>query len=139
MFLDKEQYKGVKRRLAKKIAKKYGARRINFSLKEGGYIHDCDGFNHKIVDIEDEAVFTKRGWVIIERFYYKEAPFRSLVCTCSQDKTPKTPKEIEEWILSYDTPEGWDIIREWGFNDIPPLISLLREGKPIVDENGVRL
>ena len=48
-------------------------------------------------------------------------------------------EEIEEYTLSWDSPEGWERIEKWKLHDLASRIRRLKKGLPIVDDNGCPL
>jgi len=52
---------------------------------------------------------------------------------------PISREEVIEGVRRGDTDEGWDIVRGWGWDRLAEQIVAVREGREIVDADGVPL
>lgn len=120
------QRQAAKLRRATRLRRRHGPQIREY--KPGEWVHDCDGFNHKVVGRhnEDQYVFEDGRWS----------------CGCPYGPTPAwSVQQIEEfWRYRY-LPENIEALKKqdyWSEVDEQRHQRLLR-GEPICDEMGRRL
>jgi hypothetical protein len=153
IFGDKmKPYKGIKKRLYKKIIKGGGRRFFGreeiLGVKEGDLLHDCDAFNHRAKSIEFFKTHTRRGWFICDYFAIKDDGNSFCGCNSFPEK-PHSREEIEAYVLRWNDEkgeysdsveeqiqqvsqmEGWEKFKKW--------VEVLKSGGHICDEDGILL
>lgn len=130
------------------------------NAKKGDIFHACTGYNHRIEEVEFEWVSTCETPIYVRsgrRFVEGRGAPRSrtrIICGAivTDDEgrhhyfpgggclgLPKSREAIENYFRSWDCPEGWERIKEWDFKDMPAKLEVLRQGKHIVDELGLKI
>jgi hypothetical protein len=109
--------------------------------KPGDLIHSCTGYNHRIKKVEFFRCESPNGKTSI------------IYEACVEDDTGRlhyfpgggcvamteTREEIEAYILSWDCPQGWELIKTWKFFRMGKEIEVLRLGVHVLNEDGTPL
>lgn len=122
-------WSGVRRRLAKKIIDSYGRelfRRFTEldGFKLGDLVSTCDGLNSRVVEVEPDYVFTRRGKVLVDLHIRTDKNSCSLY-HCGV----RPPISYKEAVTYRD-----EIVKAWAGNDVWGFA--LRYADLIIHEDG---
>ena len=111
-----------------------------FNIKVGDLISGFHGFNVVVQKIEYDYVWSKnhKTWVLSGVILIDKDGYLTYTPDIL-NSSPKTKKEIEEYVLSWNTPKGIDILKEWQFTIIEDSLNKLLLGEEICDERGIRI
>jgi hypothetical protein len=93
-------WKGIRRRLAKKMINRYGrdmwARLHEFGgFRPGDLIRTCSGFNARAEEVFPVYAYTKRGYALID------LDFEGMYCGCSMFGCGASPPATYEELVKY--------------------------------------